>query len=265
MKKYIAMGAVILMMTACEKELDFQYKEIDALPVIEASLSQNGAEVTITYTTPMNEVMDTRPVTDAEVSLLDLTTGGTYPLSVDADGSFRNGVGGVVGHDYEIMVTIGAKTYTSECRMLPAVEIQSAEFFWISMPGDDMAALQIRFSDNPLTSDYYWVRTYRNGEAYQWSVINDLAAADGIMEETLTTTHRDESQEDEKTLLVEGDVVTYSVTPISRPMFDYLSALGNSSNGSFNFAGGKALGYFLASPVSTGTIVYSPSDITYAE
>lgn len=213
----------------------------------------------------MNEPVNSAPVRDASVMLHDITAGESFPLSRQADGSFARDIAGITGHDYKIEVTIGDETFISISRMLPKPEIKSAEFLWIRMPGDDMAAFQIRFTDNAATDDFYWVRLYRNGAAYQWSVISDVASVNGIVEETLTTTHRDESQEDEKSIIRDGDIISYSVTPLSHEMADYLIALGNNSNGSVNFSGGTALGYFLASPVSTGSVIFNPSEIEYAD
>lgn len=149
--------------------------------------------------------------------------------------------------------------------MLATTDITDIQFHWIKMPGDDMAALQIHFTDRPHTTDYYWVRVYRNDEPYMWSPITDRAEIGGIVEETLTTTHRDESEEDEKQVLHDGDKVRVSVTPVSRDMYEYLTALMNGSNGARMYSGAPALGYFLASPVAEAQTVYRPSEIDYAQ
>lgn len=262
--KYIVCLTAVAILTSCEKELDFVYHDIEPLPVIEASLSQAGADVSITYTTPMDEQMDNKRLTDALVSISDITSATNYTLEAEANGIFHADILPVEGHDYRLSVVIAGKEYTSECRMESGVYISDIKFCWLKMPGDDMAALQIHFTDNPLAVDYYWVRLYRNGKAYKWSLLSDHAAVDGMMEETITTTHRDTSDEDENQLLLDGDIVTVSVSRISRSMFDYLAALINGSNGAAQFSGDKCLGYFLASPVATESIVYSPDKIDYA-
>lgn len=268
-RKYLTSIAVIITMTttlcSCEKELDFEYHDIEPIPVIESTLTQSEASVAITWTTPMDEPFTNKSITDAAVTLTDLATGESFTLTPDGKSIFRREISGVPGLDYKITVVIGDNTYTSQSTMLSPVEIHDLQFHWIKMPGDDMAALQIRFSDNPLTPNYYWVRLYRNGEAYAWSIITDRAGINGIIEETITTTHRDESQEDEKQLLRDGDAVTVTVTPISRQMFDYLNAITNGSNGEPQYEGNKCLGYFLASPGASATIIYHPDAINYAQ
>lgn len=220
----------------------------------------------ITQTTPMNEPMDKTLLSDAVISLVDLTTGVEIQLESDSAGKFINPAPGIPGHDYRLSIKLGEKEFYSDSKMLTPTEILETSFKWIKMPGDDMAALVIRFADNPRTPDYYWVRVYRNGEPYQWSVINDFAQVSGIMEETLTTTHRDSSkEEDEKALLVDGDVLKVTVTPVDREMFDYLGALNAGNNGFKMFSGDECLGFFLASPVASATITYHPDDIKYAD
>lgn len=267
-RKYLAFTVVVIMMTilsGCEKELDFEYHDIEALPVIEGCLTQTQASVSISWTTPMDEPFDTLYVKDADVMLTDLTSGESYTVSANADGVYQRDMTGVPGHNYRISVFIEGKTYTSESVMLSPVVILGLQFFWIKMPGDDMAALQIRFTDNPLTPDYYWVRLYRNGKPYAWSVITDQTSVDGIIEEVVTTTHRDEKQEDEKQLLRDDDEVKVSVIPISRSMFNYLNAIMADSNGAPQYYGDKCLGYFLTSPIASSTIKYHPDEISYAQ
>lgn len=261
-------GAILaFLFCGCESEIDMEYHEIEPLPVIEATLTDDGASVLITYTTPMNEPMNNAAVVDADVTLKDLTSGQEYLLTADSDGIFRSKVEGCPGHDYEVVVTMNGQCYRSVCRMLPPSEISHLQFHWIAMPGDDMAGLQILFTDNPLTEDYYWVRLYRNGEPYSMNIITDRAQSGGIIEEVMTTTHRDPSQEnDAKQLLTDGDTMTATITPISRQMFDYLNALMNNSNGAPQFESkGKCLGYFLASPVASASVIYHPDEIQYAQ
>lgn len=48
------------------------------------------------------------------------------------------------------------------------------------MPYDDVAVLQVTFDDTPGEyGECYWVRLYRNGEPYKWSIVTDILAVDG--------------------------------------------------------------------------------------
>lgn len=262
----IALVATLLLFASCEKDIDIDYHTIEPLPVIEATLTQEGACVGITYTTPMDSPMDKTHLTDATVILTDLTAGTIQSLLPDTDGYFRNPTPGIVGHEYKLSVIIDNMEYQSFSQMSAATEIESAKFVWIRMPGDDMAVLQILFTDPLLTNDYYWIRIYRNGNPYIWSVASDRAAVDGIVEEAITTTHRDtEQEEDEKQIILDGDEVKVEISHISREMCDYLVALQNGNNGAYNFKGGDCLGYFLASEYAQSNIIYHPDDFEYAK
>lgn len=260
----VAASAVIIMLTSCEKELDFRYHDIEALPVIEASLTQNEAQVTITMTTPMDEPFAPTPLPEADVTIVDAATGRAVTLEKDSAGVYTAPFAGVTGHDYIINVTFGKYTCYAHSVMARPTTIINTQFYWIRMPGDDMAALQVQFTDDEYTEDYYWIRVYRNDKAYSWSVVPDHGASGGVMNEIITTTHRDQNKEDDRQIILDGDRVTVTVTPVSRKMADYLTALMNGSNGPFMFEDSKCLGYFLAAPVASETITYHPDEIEYA-
>lgn len=250
--------ALMTVTTGCEKEIDFEYKEIDPILVIEGALTQNGAEVSLTFTTPMNEPFERTRLTDATVSVSDLTVGNDSRLFPDETGVYRSDLRGETGHEYLLTVDREGKRYTSVSVMGGCVDITGMEFSWIKMPYDDVAALQVSFRDNPEeTGECYWLRVYRNGEAYKWAEINDLLSSDGIINEVMMTTRRDLEEEDESDILEDGDVVTATVAPIERGMYDYLEALSvGNSNGPRMFEGDICLGYFLAAPVTERSVVF---------
>lgn len=251
-----------ILLAGCEKELDFKYHEIEPILVIEGSLTQDGAQVSLTLTTPMNEPMNREHLTDAEVVIKDLESGEEVTLKPDPDGMFISGMPGIEGHIYRLTVRRGDEVYTSESTMGAAVDITGMEFNWIKMPYDYVAVLQVSFTDNPVSNDdCYWLRLYRNGEAYKWAEINDMLSANGIINEVMMTTRRDLDEEDEADKLEDGDIIRATVVPVSRDMHDYLEALGvGNSNGPRMFEGGFCLGYFLAAPVTAKEIVFRPDD-----
>ena len=245
---------------ACEKELDFKYHDIDPIPVIEGSVTQEGAKVSLTNTTPMDVPMDTVRFTDASIILHDLTDGNSRNLMPDASGYFRSDIPGIPGHEYRLEVQRNGKEYYSECKMRGAVEILETRFQWIDMTYDDVAVFKVMFKGSDDSKEYYWVRLYRNGEPYMWSVVGRPAPEDGIYSTVFMTSRKDADQEDDKKVLKDGDVVSVSVTPISLEMADYLAALSANSSGPRMFQGDFCLGYFVASEISSKTIVYHPDE-----
>lgn len=259
-----ASALAALLLGSCEKELDFKYHDIDPLTVIEGSMDADGATVAITLTTPMDEPMDRTRLTDATVTLADLSTGIVETLSPDSKGNFISPTPVTEGHTYTLSVKRGDATYAATSTALPATRITGMEFQWIKMPYDYVAVLDITFEDNPLTDgDCYWVRVYRNGEAYMWNAVEDNLAVDGHIDEVLMTSRKDTDEEDDDTVLLDGDVVTATVTPISRGMYDYLQAISNgTSNGPAMFSGDRCLGYFLAAPVASMSTVFHPDQLS---
>lgn len=264
MKPYCILVTICAMFltASCEKELDFEYHDIDPLTVIEAELTPEGAKVGITYTTPMNEPMDRTRLTDATVTLTDLTDGTAYSLHPDEEGFFVDPTPGIAGHDYRLSVKRAGCRYEADATMYAPTEIESLEFNWIKMPYDYVAVFQGRFLDNTATQgECYWIKLYRNGEIYQWGEMDDRSAVDGISTFFTMTTRMDTDEEDDDTVLFDGDVITCTVSPISRAMHDYLEALQNDSNGPAMFSGDKCLGYFLATSPVSASVVFHPDEL----
>lgn len=252
---------VSVLATSCEKELDFKYHYIEPLTVIEGELTPRGVKVGITLTTPMDEPMNRTRLTDAVVTLEDITSGETTVLTPDDEGFFYDPSPGVVGHDYRLVVERDGCHYEAETTMFPPVSIVGLEFNWIKMPYDHVAVLQGQFIDNSDGNDYYWVKLYRNGEIYQWGEMDDRGAVDGILTYFTMTTRMDTDEEEDDSVLFDGDVMTAVVCQITRPMHDYLEALQNDSNGQAMFSGDRCLGYFIASSPVSDSIVFHPDEI----
>lgn len=269
MKSHISSAAILtscaLILWSCEKELDIDYHKIEPMPVIEATLDLEGATVAITLTTPMDEPMDTILQTNASVMLTDITLGRTETLAPDDKGLFRSATPGVTGHSYRLDVDLDGDRFSTRGVMADTVKITDIAMEWIKMPYDRVAILKVDFTDSdPTPGNSYWLRIYRNGKPYRWSVGDDRAASpDGTISAIQMTTRRDTTAEDEDDLLVDGDVIRATVAQIDTPMYRMLEALtGSGSNGPRLWAGPKrCLGYFLTSPVADTTIIFRPDSI----
>lgn len=253
-------------LTACEKELDFRYTPIAPLTVIEAELTPSGAKVAVSLTTPMDEPMDRTLLTDATVTLLDLTDGTECTLTPDTDGLYTSATPGITGHDYTLTVERRGQQYTANATMYPPTEITDMEFSWIRMPYDHVAVLQCQYRD--LAADgirCYWVKIYRNGKIYCWAEQDNRIAHNGICTYTTTTTRKDTDKEDDDEILYDGDEITCTVCPVSQAMHNYLEALQNNSNGPALFAGDRCLGYFIATSPVSASVIFRPDDLPLQE
>ncbi len=258
-------AVTLILLSSCEKDLDLKYHDIDPIPVIEAELTPEGIKVGITLTTPMDEPMDLTRLTDATVTLSDMTSGNTCDLKADAEGFYTGMVTGIPGHDYRLTVEREGHVYEARTTMYGPTDFLSLEFNWIKMPYDHVAVLQGRFTETPGSSDYFWIKIYRNGEIYRWNQMSDKGAADGVVTFITMTTRMDTGEEDDSDVLYDGDVVTVTVSGISREMHDYLEALQNDSSGPAMFTGDKCLGYFLATSPVSESIVFHPGEIPFFE
>lgn len=267
MNPYISAAAIAAsILCSCEKELDFKYHDIESITVIEGELTPEGAKVRITYTTPMDEPMDKTPLTDADVTLRDLTTGETRILHPDSEGYFRDNTPGIDRHEYSLTVARDGHSYEAYTTMYSPSEIRDLSFSWIRMPYDDVAVLKGEYLDDEATEgDCYWIKIFRNGKIYSWGEADDRSSLDGVLNFVTMTTRRDTEQEDEESVLYDGDEITVSICRISRPMHDYLEALQNDSNGPAMFEGDFCLGYFMATSPVSETIVFHPDQITESE
>lgn len=252
----------VILLNSCKKEIEFIYHDIDPITVIEAELTPEGIRVSLTLTTPMDEPMDRTRLTDASVSLTDLTSGISLQLSTDSEGYYHDPTPGITGHEYRLTVERRGQLYTAVATMYAPVEIVSLEFNWIRMPYDHVAVLKGEFTDSTeAPDDCYWIKLYRNGKIYRWSEMNDISSEGGICSFVTMTTRMDTDEEDDEDVLYDGDTLTCTVSPISRAMHDYLEALSNDSNGPAMFEGDKCLGYFIASSPSSRSIVFHPDSI----
>ncbi len=249
-------------LSACEKEIDFDYKDIEPLTVIEGIMTPDGIQVSITMTTPMDEPLDTVRLTDATVIVEDMETSEVIGLSPDTSGMFVSDYKGVVGHRYRLEVSSAGEVYSSECVMTGPAQIVGLGFSWVRMPYDYVAALQGLYLDDPsVHGQCYWVKVYRNGKIYSWSEQSDRTAENGLMTYLSLTSRRDTDEEDDGDVLFDGDVVTVTVWEISVEMRGYLEAIANDSNGPAMFSGKRCLGYFMAGSPVTESIEYHPDEL----
>lgn len=265
--RYIFASIALLTLASCEKEIDFEYKDIPEQQVIEGLLTQEGVSIRLTTTVPTDEPLNDHTITNATVTVSDLTAGETYKLITDKRGVFTHpDLYAETGHKYELEVSVGEKHFTSTCTVLPESEIISAEFNWIKMPYDDVAVLKVQFREVEDKSSQYWLRIYRNGEPYEWQAIESRNAVDGLVTGMMMTSRKDVEAEDDEDVLREGDVIDIEVLTISTTMADYLNSLNNGDyNGNRMFDGPFCLGYFLAAPISSTRLIYHPDQIPYAE
>ena len=251
---------MIILLTSCEKELDFKYHNVKSQFVIEGNLTNQGSSVKLSYTTPMDEPFTGETIINAEVMLTDLTEGVSYNL-IPENGIFKSEKPGIPGHKYDLIVSHDGNNYKSSCLMRNGVDILDLKFQWIKMPYDFVAVLEIVSTVSEIEGTCYWTKIFKNGEPYKWLMSHGSGAIDGKLNQPTFTTRLNPDDEDDKDNLRDGEELTVIVAPVSLGMYDYLVGISSDSNGPSMFDGDFCLGYFLAAEIAQSKIVFNSKDI----
>ena len=259
MKKYFWILFILIIFFSCEKELDFKYHKVESQFVIEGTLDEEGAKISLSYTIPMDEPFNEQPYIEAEVSLKDMTANKVFTLCYE-NGVFYNEIPGIPGHTYELSVEHNGKRFVTDCLMRKGVEILDLRLQWIKMPYDHVAVLEITSTVSDADDTCYWTKIYKNGEPYKWLMSHGSGVINGILTQTTFTTRQNPVKED-KDNLKDGDILKVIILPISLKMYDYLIGISSDSNGPTMFSGDFCLGYFLASEETESEITFHPDDL----
>ena len=241
-------------MTACEKEISFDYDEVEPLVMIEGRVTNEGTEVLISRTRSVYDPVKPKGLRGAEVTVS--TEGGEQErLTYDeATGYYRSPLKGRPGTTYRLTVELEGRHYEATSLMYPPAPLTGAEFLWQSINQERMLAYELWAKDpQPDVRNYYWYRVDRTSlhphfanrttrEAYRWNVFDDRGCPPGlVMRDVLCMSER---------------------TAIDRATYDYLHSLRtgqqNGANPAGNISGDNCLGYFTAASVThADTLVFS--------
>lgn len=280
-RKLIYMMLVALVaLTACKKEIEMDYREVEPLVMIEGRVTNECVSVLITRTRNMDDPMKGKGLAGAnvriecdgvsELLLYDPSTG--YYLS-------PSDMKGQTGKTYRMTIDFEDGHYEASSTMPPPADIMSAQFKWLDFMNDRMLFFCFEASDPmPDQLNYYWCRMDRQTtnpwllehvdltEAYRWGVFDNRGAAPGIIVHDImcmTENNAEKDKEDDrKRLLYDGDIVTLTLMTIDHPTFEYFKSLSAGQRGGANPKGnieGGCLGYFTAGNVSRANpVVYHP-------
>ena len=281
MRKILYIIFTVVALTACKKEIDFDFHEIDPVLVIEGRVTNEGSSVVITQSRSVTDSVHSRCLQGAVVTIT--TNGSTTPLPYDAaSDSYRSSLTGIPGNTYQLDVDFDGHHYQASAYMQAPAPIISADFFWMTVIDQRMLVYEL-WAVDPYPSDrnQYWYRIdrishhphfegKRNTEPYRWGVRDDRGCPPGkVFIDMMATSEKimDEDEEENwKSILYDGDTITCQLMTIDRPVYDYFSSLRagqrGGANPNTNFTGG-CLGYFVAGSVTrTDTIVFHRNNIT---
>ena len=286
MRKLLYIILTALTVTACKKEIDFDFHEVDPIIVIEGRVTNEGTSVMITPSRLVTDSVRPRCLQGAAVTILckqsvpegQATANGTVEhLTYDASADcYRSSMKGVAGTTYELSVDYDGRHYEASAYMSAMAPILTADFYWMSMLDERMLVYELWAVDPyPTDRNQYWYRIDRithhphfegktTTEPYRWGVIDDRGFPPGkVFIDAMCTSEKamDEDEEENwKSILYDGDSICCQLMTIDRPVYDYFTSLragqSGGANPRSNITGG-CLGYFAAGSVSrTDTLVF---------
>lgn len=280
MRKILYFILAIMAVTACKKEIDFDFHEIEPLVVIEGRVTNEGSTVVIT---PSRSVTDSVRPRCMQGAIVTITADGiTTPLAYDAASDrYCSPVAGIERKTYTLSVDLDGRHYEASAYMPPPAPILMADFYWMTVLDERMLVYELWAADPfPADRNHYWYRIDRlsrhphfegrqTTEPYRWGVLDDRGSPPGKVFLDMVATSEKAMDEDEeenwKRILYDGDSIFCQLMTIDRPVYDYFASLragqSGGANPRSNIAGG-CLGYFAAGSVTrTDTIVFSRSSV----
>ena len=255
-------------LTACKKEIDFEYNEIDPIVVVEGRVTNEGTEVMITRSRTMTDSVVGRCIPGAVVTVS--ANGVNETIAYDPQAQvYRSSLKGVAGETYRLTVDFEHQHYEGVATMPGAAPVISAEYLWFPMLDDRVVIYELWATDpEPTERNYYWYRMDRvthhphfkdrkHVPAYRWGAVDDRGNPQGMVHFSVYCMSERMAEDDEEDnwerILYEGDTITFQVMPIDRASYDYFTSLragqSGGANPRSNLSGG-CLGYFTAGCVS---------------
>ena len=142
MRKLLYIILTALAVTACKKEIDFDFHEVQPVIVIEGRVTNEGTSVVITPSRSVTDSIRPRCLQGAvvTVSAAGTPTLLTYDVSTD---SYCSPLKGVVGTTYELSVDLDGHHYEASAYMSAPAPILSADFFWMTVLDERMLVYEL--------------------------------------------------------------------------------------------------------------------------
>ena len=254
----------LLGMAGCEKEIDIDYRQVNPIYVIEASVSDNGMSARVSRTQAMDDNSSASDINDAVVVITG-SDGSVAKLSNRNNGNYKSSAKGTVGVTYQIDVEIDGHHFTSTSTMQRMPVPNKFHFIWKKIMGERFLVGELLFQDIPNQDNWYFIHIYRNNIGYRWAVKRDDQNPNKELQQ-LFSIAREGS--DDKDMLIDGDKLRIELRAIDKRAYDYLYSMqimnNTGTNPVQNFTGG-CLGYFSAYSQVTLNHVYHVADVDEEE
>ena len=270
---------LLLYLSSCEKDIDIDYPTSAPLTTIEGQVTNEGMDVAITRTRPVEEPLPSPGIPGAQVTITSGNT--TEMLTYDpVTGHYHSSTPGIPGETYRLDIDFEGTHYESSSTMPSPTAIISTAFVWQNILDERLLAFEVWAKDpEPETRNYYWYRMDRRSAhphgkakqttgAYRWNVFDDRGNPPGRIYRDIICMTEKMAEEDEEEqwdrILYDGDTIRFQLMAIDRPTYDFFRSLTVGQNGRANPVSnikGGCLGYFTASSITRAeeVIYHAPS------
>ena len=252
------------LLISCEKEIDIDYRSVEPIYVVEASVSNEGMKARVSLTQDMDDNSTTSDVTDADVKITG-SDGSETILKHQKYGNYLSSAKGQVGVTYQIDVEVGGHHFTSTSTMPPMPKVNRFHFIWKKIMSERFLVGELLFQDIPNEDNWYFAHIYRNNLGFRWAVKRDDQNPNKELQQLFSIAREGSNDKD---LLVEGDKIYIELRAIDQRAYDYLYSMqimdNTNTNPIRNFTGG-CLGYFSAYSQVTIDCVFHAEDVEEEE
>jgi hypothetical protein len=286
MKNWPALVLILFFGAGCEKKIDFKLKDADPKLVAEATI-ENGQPPVVILSQSLNYFSGIDPkilagsfVHDAEVFVSNgqqtqrlkeysYSINNEYKLyyyTIDSSNLNLSFIG-ELKKQYSLRITYQGKEYNATTS-IPDITKRIDSLWWIKAPANEdtnKVVAMVRATDPAGFGDYVRYFTKRNKEPFYppiTSAFDDLVI-DGTTYELQIDpgVNRNTERKEEEHFFNRGDTVTFKLSNIDKPTFDFwrtmeysyssignpfatpVKVLGNISNGALGYFGGYASQY----------------------
>ena len=231
--KYISIVLLGASFTACERVISLDLPNGEALPYVDAWITDQPGVQTIKFLKATNYMNSNAAevISDAQISVMDVTAGKLYPFTFK-NGAYNYDAGstpiGVVGHTYKLNITWKSEQFEATDMLNRNTKIDSLTSKFEEADGEDKEGYYVKLyvHDLPGAVDYYWIRTYRNG-AINYNV-GEMLSADGAFDDDGLTDgysfippFRDGVTSGEKPY-EKGETVKVLIRSMSEPSYEFM-------------------------------------------
>ncbi len=269
MKKFLYITIILFSLTACEKDIPLDYRNVEPLYVAEATVTQEGTNVRLTTTQDVTDnSQNTHNVENATVVIGCKKLYYTETLKYSANGNYTSKLKGEPGYTYDVTIEVDGKTFTSSSTMQEAPVVNSFRFVWKKVLSERFLFADLHIQDTPDKNSYYFMHIYRNGVGYRWAVMNDEKNRNGDLQQLFQCCTESDIDSGDSDALREGDNMYLEIRSIDKLSYDYLYSMqvmdNAGTNPIANFTGG-CLGYFSAYYILKRNYIFKRAEVQEEE